>query len=187
MALDRVQPLKIEDTETGTEEDLFPTALDRNEDFVDCHGITLQSTESDDDAVVITRDGDGNMTFLDVANTVKTLAELAAGSDWTADAHKIVRQLIHFIETGGPAEGFASGAYREITGGVFPTSIIWWESSAKLKKIVERGITWGASPKVPTQDQWKVYDTDGSSVLATVTDTITHSGAFETSRTRAVA
>jgi hypothetical protein len=38
----------------------------------------------------------------------------------------------------------------------------------------------------PTTEEWKMYDTDGSTVLATVTDTISYSGPFETSRTRAI-
>lgn len=99
--------------------------------------------------------------------------------------HRILRQLIHFIGE-GPAEGFASGAYKETlpAGDPFPTSVIWWESSSKLKKLVERTVTWtGASP---TTDEWKIYDTDGSTVLATVTDTISYSGPFETSRARSI-
>jgi len=42
----------------------------------------------------------------------------------TASDHEILRQLIHFIDSGGPADGFASGAYKEIlpTGNPFPTS-----------------------------------------------------------------
>jgi hypothetical protein len=107
------------------------------------------------------------------------------GSGLTEAQHKILRQLIHFIGE-GPAEGFTSGAYKETlpSGNPFPTSAIWWESSSKLKKIVERSITWtGANP---TTDEWKVYDTDGSTVLATVTDAISYSGPFETVRTRTI-
>lgn len=106
------------------------------------------------------------------------------GTGLSEETHRALRQLIHFIDN-GPAEGFASGAYRETTGTAFPTAIIWWESNAKLKKIVEKLITWtGANP---TQIQWKVYATDGVSVLATVTDVIAYSGPFETSRTRTIA
>lgn len=109
-----------------------------------------------------------------------------AGGGLTAEQHKTLRQLIHFISE-GPAEGFASGAYKEIlpAANPFPTSIIWWESAAKTKKIVERLITW--TGPLPTTDQWKIYDTDGTTVLWVVTDTISYSGPFETSRTRAIA
>lgn len=112
------------------------------------------------------------------------LFNLRSGTGLTEEAHKVLRQLVHFLDD-GPAEGFTSGAYREMSpAGPFPTSIIWWESSAKLKKIIERTISWtGANP---TTDEWKVYDTDGSTVLATVSDAISYSGPFETNRTRTI-
>lgn len=104
------------------------------------------------------------------------------GTGISETTHKTLRQLIHFIDD-GPAEGFLSGAYKETTPtGPFPTSIVWWESAAKLKKIVERLVTWTGA--FPTQDQWKMYADDGVTVVATVTDTIIYSGAFEANRTR---
>ena len=109
----------------------------------------------------------------------------AGGSGLTPAQHQILRQLIHFIDD-GPAEGFASGAYKETTPtGPFPTSEIWWESSAKLKKIVSLDTTWTGA-KI-TQEVWKVYDVDGSTALATVTDVISYTGIFEASRTRTIA
>ena len=108
----------------------------------------------------------------------------SGGGGITEDQHKTLRQLIHFIDE-GPAEGFASGAFKETAPmGPFPTSIIWWESAAKLKKIVERSVTWTGA--FPTTDVWKVYAADGSTVLATVSDAISYSGAFETTRTRTI-
>jgi len=108
------------------------------------------------------------------------------GSGISEAQHRVLRQLIHFIED-GPAEGFASGAYKETLPAAdpFPTSFIWWESAAKLKKIVEEIVTYNANKTIAT-DQWKVYDTDGSTVLATVTDTISYSSIFEVSRTRTI-
>jgi hypothetical protein len=107
-----------------------------------------------------------------------------SGSGLTPSQHEVVRQLIHFIDN-GPAEGFVSGAYRENTGTVFPTAIIWYTDNTKVDKIVEKLITYTGA--FATTIQWKMYDVDGSTVLATVTDTITYSGAFETSRTRTIA
>lgn len=108
------------------------------------------------------------------------------GSGISATDHKALRQLIHLAHN-GPFEGFTSGAYLETTPAAnpFPTSFIWYESSAKLKKIVEETVTYNANKTIAT-DTWKVYDTDGSTVLVTVTDTITYSDVFETSRTRTV-
>ena len=97
--------------------------------------------------------------------------------------HKTLRQLIHFINE-GPTEGFASGAFKDTTGTAFPTAIVWYTDSGKTDKIVERLITWSGT-KV-TVDKWKIYDTDGSTVLWTVSDAISYSGVFETDRTRTI-
>jgi hypothetical protein len=104
----------------------------------------------------------------------------------TNAAHRTLRHLIHFIDN-GPADGFASGAFREVlpSGAVFPTSVIWWESAAKAEKIVEQTVTY--TGVFPSAVEWKMYDADGSTVVATVTDNITYSGVFETSRTRTIA
>lgn len=110
--------------------------------------------------------------------------DLRSGSGLTEAAHRTLRQLIHFIDE-GPANGFASGAYRENTGTVFPTAIIWYDDNTKVKKLVEKLLTYTGA--FPTTIQWKMYDVDGSTVLATVTDAITYSGAFETNRTRTIA
>ena len=103
------------------------------------------------------------------------------------EAHASIRQLIHFISD-GPACGFASGAYKETlpTKSAFPTSIIWWESAAKLKKIVEKTISYALGNTKPTPVVWQMYDTDGTTVLCTVSDAITYDGAFEVSRTRTI-
>jgi hypothetical protein len=104
----------------------------------------------------------------------------------SSEGHKILRQLIHFIDS-GPAEGFASGAFEEIlpAANPFPTSYIWWESAAKLKKILELAVTRNAN-QTPATEAWKMYDTDGSTVLVTITDTWSYSGIFPLSRTRAI-
>jgi len=80
MAKDRVQPLKLEYPETGgSETDVTPTAVDRNEDFYDGRGITIQSNVSDDTDVVIERDVDDSMVFSDLVSGTYTLADLVAG------------------------------------------------------------------------------------------------------------
>lgn len=134
-------------------------------------------------------------TFAYVKDEDGLYKQTAASSPWiwgqetgtglSAEQHRVLRQLIHFIEE-GPAGGFTSGAYKETlpSGDPFPTSVIWWESSSKLKKIVERTITW--TGVTPTTDEWKIYDTDGSTLLATVSDAISYSGVFETTRTRTI-
>lgn len=82
MSKDRVHPLKLEDSETGgTEVDFAPTELDKNEDFVDAHGITIQNTTSNDSDVFISRDVTDNMIFKDkVTEREYTLTELIGGA-----------------------------------------------------------------------------------------------------------
>lgn len=96
--------------------------------------------------------------------------------------HATLLQLIHFIDE-GPAEGFATGATKTVTGGLFPTEILW--KRADTTNLVRQSVTWTGIN--PTTVIWRMYDTDGVTVLATVTDTITYSGVNETGRTRAIA
>ena len=105
-----------------------------------------------------------------------------AGGGISEAQHKTLRQLIHFIDD-GPADGFTSGAYKEsVYTGAFLTQEIWWESASKLKKIVQLDATYTGA--FPTTEVWQMFDTDGTTVLVTITDTITYSGSFEDTRTR---
>lgn len=188
---DRVQLIKRESTSQGGQDNQDgpfgdPVPINPNEDAIEAAGIYLQDETYRDENVAVFRNGD-DMSFMDVSNpTPKTLTELIAGTGGlTEEAHKTLRQLIHFIDS-GPAEGFASGAYREVTGTIFPTAIIWYTDGTKAEKIVELNITW--SGVVVSQMEWKVWDTGSpQSVIATVTDAISYSGVFETSRTRTIA
>lgn len=106
-----------------------------------------------------------------------------SGTGITDSSHKALRQLIHFIDN-GPAESFASGAYRETTGTVFPIAIIWYDQSgSSKKKIVSKEIVW--SGPFPATITWKMYDSS-EVLVATITDTLTYSSPFETSRLRTI-
>lgn len=100
--------------------------------------------------------------------------------------HGPLRQLIHFIDE-GPADGFATGAYRQQlpSGDPFPTSVIWWTSVAMTHKIVQCTITRNGN-ETPATEVWQMYATDGVTVLLTVTDTYSYSGVVETTRTRTI-
>jgi hypothetical protein len=136
-----------------------------------------------------TADSSGDMVFdgtsFKFRDAMGEFDPRTGGSGITEAQHRVLRQLIHFIDD-GPAEGFATGAYKEVLPAAdpFPTSFIWWESSSKLKKIVELTVVY--SGPFPVTEEWKMYDIDGSTVLATITDTVSYSGPFETSRTRAI-
>ena len=104
------------------------------------------------------------------------------GGGITEAQHAALRQLIHFIDD-GPGSGFASGAFREtISSGPFPTEVIWWEDGTKTGRIVDLAIVYSGA--FPSSETWRMYDTDGSTVLITLVDAISYSGAVESSRTR---
>lgn len=94
----------------------------------------------------------------------------------------IRNELLHFLD--GPWEDWPSGAYREIlpAASTKPTSIIWWESSGKTKKIFEIANTYTGANL--TTAVYRVFEPDGVTVKATATDTIAYTGAFEINRTR---
>ena len=106
----------------------------------------------------------------------------SATSGITAADHKALLQLIHFIDE-GPAEGFSTGATKTVTGGLFPTQVLWRRADAT--KLVQQDVTW--TGVLPTTVVWRIYAADGTTVLATVTDAITYSGVYEVSRTRSIA
>lgn len=77
-----------------------------------------------------------------------------------------------------------SGSFRETTGGVFPSSVIWWDTPAKVTKMASLTITRNPN-QTPATEVLTAYDTDGTPAI-TITDTITYSGVFESSRARTV-
>jgi hypothetical protein len=169
MTIIRTKPLANNPNE-GYEED-----FDINTNAVDVRGVYIQNDTSNDANVIVSRDASNNMTFVD-SFASKNLNELV-----TSNQHKSLLQLIHFIDE-GPAEGFVTGATKTITGTAFPTEVLW--KRADNTALVRRTITW-TGPN-PTVDEWKIYSSDGTTVLATVSDTITYSGPFETGRTRSI-
>jgi hypothetical protein len=100
----------------------------------------------------------------------------------TEAAHKALRDLIHFIDD-GPADGFASGAYKQtFYSGALVTDEIWWSDNTLTQKIVDLSIAYVGS--LPSVEVWRMYDADGVTVSVTLTDSITYAGALETARTR---
>jgi hypothetical protein len=106
----------------------------------------------------------------------------AASGGITPAQHKALRDLIHFIDN-GPADGFASGSVRELTytSGLV-TRVVWWTDATKTLKIVQTDVTYTGA--LSTAEVWQMFDTDGVTVLVTLTDSIIYSGALETERTR---
>ena len=111
-----------------------------------------------------------------------TAIALKAGTGLTRTQHDRLRQLVHFIDN-GPGSGVATGAIEEVTySGAFPTDFSWYTDATKTDRIVRLQVTYsGAFPQTET---WTIYDTDGSTVLVTLVDTIAYAGAFESGRAR---
>lgn len=147
--------------------------------------------EREEEGIILIDDGSGDppstggMRYVSGAFRLRDSVGVYDPRSGFSALHQPLRHLIHFVDD-GPAYGFPSGCYRETIGGVFSSSEIWWESAAKLKKIVSLDITRDVQQK-PTAEVWKAYATDGITVVETLTDTITYSGVFETSRTRLIA
>lgn len=95
------------------------------------------------------------------------------------------RSLITFISE-GPAEGYVNGAYKEIlpAKSEFPTTITWWTSSDKLKKIVQLNLTYDINQFV-IAEEWIGYDSNGLP-LSSIKDTITYDQGIEISRIRTI-
>ena len=139
--------------------------------------IATKATPVAADLLIIEDSAAGN------AKKAITVGSLPGGGGGiTEPQHKALRDLIHFIDD-GPADGFPSGAVKDVTySGAFPTGVDWWEDATRTQRIVDLAITYSGA--FPTSEQWRMYDTDGVTVLVTLTDAITYAGAFETSRTR---
>ena len=191
MAVERVQLLKQESAALGgdgADEADYPAPLNPTEDAPEVRGLYIETeTSNRDGKALISRTGD-DITIKDGNNPGGyTLTQLATGgAGLTPAQHRTMLQLIHFIDE-GPADGFASGATKEIDGGLFPTEIRWKRADATLlvKKVITRS-GGGATNLAPTPIVWTIYDTDGSTVLATVSDAVTYSGVAETGRTRTI-
>lgn len=189
-SLDIVQVIKQEWSNLGGGEGsdyAFSVPLNAVQDAPEFPGVFFVEVGRRNKAIAVWPDG-SDLRFKDLSNSGPggsgyTLTELLTGvGGLTEESHKTLLQLIHFIDE-GPAEGFVTGATKTVTGTVFPTQELWRRADAT--KLIEKNITWtGVNP---TTIEWIMYATDGIAVLATVTDTITYSGVFETSRTRAIA
>lgn len=118
-----------------------------------------------------------------ITNTIKQLANNTVG----ISTHPGLRDLIHFIDE-GPANGFTSGAYKEVLPAAdpFPTSIIWYKDNTKTSKIVEK-ILVRDSNQMPATITWNMYDENGTNISHSITDTISYlNNIFESNRVRVI-
>lgn len=133
MAIDKVQPLKLEDPSSGTQLDAFPTSLSPQQDHIECAGIVLDEATARDEAVRIYRNS-GKMIFIDAENSPHTLTDLlASAGGFDEEIHRQLNQLTHNID---------ETSYDEIVRvNGFVSSITTWDSNAKITKVREENIT----------------------------------------------
>jgi hypothetical protein len=177
MAYDKVKPLKLESPDTGgTQEDMFPTSLDPQEDYIEVRGLVLDDASNKDETTVVDRNGD-NMQFKDVNNpTPVTLTTLVAGGGGlTPTTHRALDQLVHEV---------SEDAFLEIVRVAGKTSsITYWTDSGKTLKIRDTVITRDGGGKV-SQTVITQYDAAGAAITGeTLTTTITRSGGKVASMT----
>jgi len=160
-----------------------PITPDRKPGEADEEGIIFENRlPGDYPTVGGVRYVDGSFSFRDSLG----LFDPRSGSGLSEAQHKALKQLIHLADDWGPFEGFTSGAHLEVTpAGPFPTLFTWWTGVAKTHKIVDELVSYNAN-KTVNQVTFRVYDSDGTTVLATVTDTYAYTGVFESSRTRVI-
>lgn len=79
-----------------------------------------------------------------------------------------------------------AGIRRDLVGGAFPTSVIWYSDAGGTIKLVEKRYTYNSKHLI-TKIELFLYDGSVGNILKrTITDNITLTGPFETTRTRAV-
>jgi len=118
-------------------------------------------------------EGPGNGLVIQVSGSV------------TSDNHKLLSQLIHFIE--GPGDGFGLSPYRERIGFPFVERLTWWDSPLKLRKVFQTELTRSLGSYLVASMSYKLYD-QASNLVITAIDAITYfSGVFESTRTRTFA
>lgn len=114
------------------------------------------------------------------SGTVTYLNQVTSGS------HQLLRQLIHLAGSDGPKGNlWPSNLIKDAGPQPFPTASIWWTDVTRTSKIVEKLITRNGNQS-PATIQWKVYDTDGVTVVESFTDTIEYNGVYELSRSRSI-
>lgn len=170
---DRVQVIKQESASLGgngaDEVGYLNAPINPQQDVIETAGVYLQDAANRDEAVYVARNGD-DMVFRDVSNPVEsTLSDLLAGGGGgiSAAQHEAIDSLVHRV---------AETSYVEVTrtsGQV--SSVIVWETSAKLKKVRETTVS-RTSGQASTVVE-KHYDAAGTVVVGqTLTHTIARSG-----------
>lgn len=140
MAIDKVRPLKIEESTSGTEVDLGPTETNPAEDYLAAKGIAFENLET--------------FTMAKIGRTLQSLyPDSTISITYTSD---------------------------QITSASFFNSA----TQIDANRIAKVDVTYSSGD--PSTETWLIYDTDGTTVLRTITYTYTVSSNVITGVARAV-
>lgn len=96
-----------------------------------------------------------------------------------------IANLFLITATQNPKGNFAEK--MSVSGSVLPQLITWYTDASKTIKLVDKQFTYGTPKPVPTQIIMRLYDGTASNLIVrTITDTITYTNIFETSRSRSI-
>lgn len=189
----RVRPLKIESlAEGGGQDDSVsgPTETTVGEDYLDAAGLCVQALGANrntaDALVRMERTTAGALHFVDtVANgtTGLDLAQLVSSVSGSANAFNALADIRLWLD--GPGDGFASGAVRTRIGtGPASGGYIWYKSANSTARLFDCTINYPTGSPLPSSKVYRLYASDGTTVVRTVTDTLTWSGPILTQKTR---
>jgi len=120
--------------------------------------------------------------------TTGQVLEKASNADqdtrWADQASSIDYRKLQFLIESGPIEIWPH-SYKTVVGGAFPTAITWWTDNTQTVKIIEKLIVRNAN-QLPTSITYRVYSSDGLTVVKQLVDVPTYSGVFETALSRTV-
>lgn len=181
MAIDRCAPLKIESPGTGgTQNDMYPTVLNPQQDGCDARAYFLQSSVSADGTTYIDRNG-ADLRLVDANAGAKTASELVSKTLGAVSAHQSLSDLAHFV--GAPADGWASGSVRrDVYSGPLLSSSTWYTSSSQSKKIYAEVFTY-VGP-LASSCACFLYAADGSTITRQMTENYSYTGPMLTTTTR---
>jgi hypothetical protein len=123
-----------------------------------------------------------NVSSSNVQDALEELGALSGsgGSGISETVHETLRQLVHFVEQ-GPGHGFGDYTKETDHQGAFETESRWYDGSVLLLKKTT-GITGSGTPVKPTPIEYRMYDTDGTTVLQKIVEVVTYNGVFEVDR-----
>lgn len=162
MALIRVE----KNSSTGQYEE----PIDPNADELAAFGFYPQNASSYDTAAGVYRDASGNLVLVDAANGSKTLTQVLAGGSGAT-------QLDFLLENEPPAP---NNNYAVTRSSGLVSQETWTRAGGNLYKSIDYTRAGG----VVANEVRKIFDTNGTTILAQMTITYTRTSGILTSATR---